>query len=343
MDIDEKHTKIIRDGLKIVKKNYLFSDGIKVISDFVNDCGNFEQLQLHEKTAVQRFSDFFKYVGSHEESLKRVFGESQVSETDMKIAVAEHLLGKISTGCTCIIDINKLKDKGRCKCGCGMFPSFGYTGIGHKDVWHGHIDLILSSHHGLPSSDVAVKMVDICEDDVPAEEDEIEEEIPGKRRKKEGNLEEARHAREQTLAQAIVFSLLQKQQRPNLKHFLIPTILISPERMQIVMYDAEYDVMLCSNLMDLFIPGPEGACLRPETVIIIWTVLHYRMFCPGLPIQTRSVLHAYRSHFQELAGEKWDIYSKKLESEVAEFPVIDEECDFNDVFLYTMDIIDDEN
>jgi hypothetical protein len=123
-------------------------------------------------------------------------------------------------------------------------------------------------------------------------------------------------ALDETLAQSIVFSLLQKQRHPNFKHFLIPNILISPEEIQIVMYDAEYDVLLCSNIISLYDPFKE--CLNPETVIIIWMVLHYQMFCPGLP----PLLQKYKSHFKELTEPTWDIYSQSLKSDVSDFPEI---------------------
>ena len=86
-------------------------------------------------------------------------------------------------------------------------------------------------------------------------------------------------ARNQTMEQTIVFYLLQKQKHPNFRNFLTPNILISPEEVQRVMYDAEYDILLCSNIIKLF--EPVAHCLIPETLIIIWMVLHYRLICRG--------------------------------------------------------------
>ena len=50
-----------------------------------------------------------------------------VSETDITIALAEHLLGRLAPGQTYIIDD---RVKGKCGCGCGVEPEFGNTGIG---------------------------------------------------------------------------------------------------------------------------------------------------------------------------------------------------------------------
>ena len=50
-----------------------------------------------------------------------------VSETDITIALAEHLLGRLAPGQTYFIDV---RVKGKCICGCGVEPEFGKTGIG---------------------------------------------------------------------------------------------------------------------------------------------------------------------------------------------------------------------
>ena len=139
-------------------------------------------------------------------------------------------------------------------------------------------------------------------------------------------------AREQTIAQTIVFSLLQKQIYPNFQHHLVPNILISPERIQIVMYDAENDVLLCSNNIKLFVH--DEFCFKPGILIIIWMVLHYRMFCRGLSVKTIPKLHGYRSHFRELAESRWDIYTTLLRSNVSSFPVVNFEG-----FDFTGDIL----
>ena len=138
-------------------------------------------------------------------------------------------------------------------------------------------------------------------------------------------------ALQQTLAQTIVFSLLQKQKHPEFKNFLIPNILISPEEVQIVMYDAEYDVLLCSNIIKLF--EPAAHCLIPETLIIIWMVLHYQKFCSGLV----PMLQRYRSHFRELTEETWEIYTQSLKSGVSDFPMI-AKFDFHTDLMYSKEI-----
>ncbi|XP_062618530.1 uncharacterized protein LOC134280123 [Saccostrea cucullata] len=338
----------------------LFNDGIKMLCDLQNDYGKFEKLQLHEKKAVQRLYDFFTDLGSHEENLKKVLGKSPVTETDISVALAEHLLGKLSSDCTYVIDHKLAKGKGTCKCGCEKLPHFGNTGIGHEAVWHGHIDVVFSSHLDQPPSDIAIKTIGKCEPEVPAKEEDEEETCcspPEKKRKREGNLEETKEstggksiadvkhspldgARKQTIAQTIVFSLLQKQNHPDLKNLLVPNILISPEEMQIIMYDAKNDVLLCSNVIKLFICNE--FCLG--AVIILWMVLHYGMFLNGLLIDKLPMLDEYKSHFKELTQAKWNIYSNLLKGCVSNFPVIEYEgLDFNvDFFFCAKNVLDNE-
>jgi hypothetical protein len=74
----------------------------------------------------------------HEESLIKILRGHQSdekkghSETDITIAIAEHLLGKLCPGQSYLID-SRVKRKGKCRCGlkhCKSDPTFGSTGIG---------------------------------------------------------------------------------------------------------------------------------------------------------------------------------------------------------------------
>ena len=51
------------------------------------------------------------------------------SETNITIALAEHLLGKLAPGQSFVI-YGGSKNKGNCKCGCEVTPNYGSTGIG---------------------------------------------------------------------------------------------------------------------------------------------------------------------------------------------------------------------
>uniref|UniRef100_K1QHP6 Uncharacterized protein n=1 Tax=Magallana gigas TaxID=29159 RepID=K1QHP6_MAGGI len=128
----------------------------------------------------------------HEESLIRVFfnkeqeeGEKSrakqptPTETDVTIAFAEHLLGRLAPGKSYIIDY-KAKKKGICKCGCNVEPKFGSTGIGHEEVWHGHIDIIFSSHNFEEDQCIAN-----CEKDLIVQDCSTSSCTPSKKRKED--------------------------------------------------------------------------------------------------------------------------------------------------------------
>lgn len=139
---------------------------------------------------------------------------------------------------------------------------------------------------------------------------------------------------EQALAQTIVTSLLQKQHHENLESYLMPGILITPHNFQITMYDAENDILLCSNEIPLFLP-PSDYCLNPRAVLTLWLVLHYKMFCSGLKLVDSYTLNKWKSNFKVFVDSKWEIYSTLLKDSVSSFSVA--ECMYNwkEMNMYT--------
>ena len=122
------------------------------------------------------------------------------------------------------------------------------------------------------------------------------------------------------MAQTIVFSLLQKQKHPEFSHHIVPNIVISPKKVEIMMYDADNDILLCSNPIHLFNLVGGDRTLIDETVVILWMVLHYRIFCSGFDKAKPYLLGRCKSNFRELVDSKWDIYSKSLKGCVSGFP-----------------------
>lgn len=129
---------------------------------------------------------------------------------------------------------------------------------------------------------------------------------------------------EQAIAQTIVFSLLQRQRHPNFRTSLTPNILFSPDYIQIIMYDAVNDILLCSSFIDLFNVNADG-CLSSEAVVTLWLVLHYRISCCGLHFEDNVEADIFKSNFHILAKEKWNVYTEHLKSCVPGFPVIEKE------------------
>lgn len=73
--------------------------------------------------------------GQHEESLIKILqghSDGDVTGTEITIALAEHLIGKLSPEKCYIID-SGVERKGKCGCGfnhCNSDPVFGSTGLG---------------------------------------------------------------------------------------------------------------------------------------------------------------------------------------------------------------------
>ena len=82
----------------------------------------------------------------------------------------------------------------------------------------------------------------------------------------------------QAIAQTIVFSFIERKRYPNPK---ISNILIPNDSIRIIMYDAVNNILICSLPLSIFQSYPSKS-LEIAFIIILWMVLHYRMFCDGI-------------------------------------------------------------
>lgn len=120
-----------------------------------------------------------------------------------------------------------------------------------------------------------------------------------------------------------MFSLVQKQRHPDFLNHMVPNIVISPEKFEIMMYDADKDVLLCSNSIFLFnLDLPENRTLTNDAIVVLWMILHYRIFCSGFDKAKEDVLERCKSNFKNLVESKWDIYSNSLKCCVSGFPSV---------------------
>lgn len=121
----------------------------------------------------------------------------------------------------------------------------------------------------------------------------------------------------ESISQAIVFSLLQKQRHQHLSQDLVPHILICKKYFRIIMYDAENDILLRSSDCQLMSASNDISC---QSITILWMVLHYRLFCSGLSSDSFQVkLDELKSGFREEMKACWDLYSSHLKSGVDGF------------------------
>ncbi|XP_022333863.2 uncharacterized protein LOC111130887 [Crassostrea virginica] len=305
----------------------IFDKGVSLLKMIENagEDGWTDEIDDHTKSALIRLNEYIENKDRHVKSLLTVLNMDDASETDISVVFGEHLLGLLAPSKTYRVD-GRSKGKQCCRCGCDAFPAFNNTGIGHEEVWHGYIDLVLPSYPSYEDMQSIAKIVV-----------QMDEEKQSKKRKLDFDGEEKKTSREksivtvkqvlpekeyeQALAQTIVFSLLQKKEHPALKHHMIPNIVISPKEVEVLLYDAENDILLCGNRFRLFVEkNSERVTLFDYSIVFLWMVLNYKIFCSFSKTET---LKRYKSNFPIFAAGKWEVYENNLKSNVAHFNAVE--------------------
>lgn len=131
---------------------------------------------------------------------------------------------------------------------------------------------------------------------------------------------------DQAIAQTIVFSFFQRKGSPNI---FIPNILISPKEFRVIMYNAENDLLICSEPLNLFTEQESTRCLNVSAVIVLWMVLHYKTFLEDVKqvVQEDFIQHV-KAEFNPKSNN--NIYWTKIESSVKRFPTPTNEGYFPD-------------
>lgn len=336
------HVKTVRNENNlalILEFSQLFSRGVMLLSDVKN---NRRELDRQEIAAIKILDNFFKEKDQHEKCLNKGLRGHQ-SETDKKgfsgteiaVTLAEHLLGKLAPGKSYVVD-EKVKRKGKCRRGyefCESDPMFGSTGIGHEEGWHGFADIVLSSHDGVPDTISTTHINEsqesatlTCSDDDC--DDDYECSSSGGKTISDAKLFQSKTSAEnRAVAQTIVFSFLQRKRLPEFPNLLIPNILISPQEFRIIMYDAVNDILMCSVPLPIFQPYPSNS-LEIASIIILWMVLHHRIFCEGTDALIREMgieRKKIQADFKERAKEKFELYVNELKYGVQGFPFVQRE------------------
>lgn len=302
----------------------LFQDGCDLLENMENNTS----ISLDERkiAAVKALENFFDNKDEQQKSLVEVLLEKEnVSEGKVTVTLAEHLFKNLASGRDCVID-NGTKDKRDCTCksseNCGR-PLSENTGIGHKGVWHGFIDIVLYSQSEEPEN---------VDEDIDDRQD-IRNIIEVKCSLSEKKFE----VMDQAIAQTIVFSFLKKKCDERLR--FIPNILISREEFRILMYDVENDLLICSQPLFIFFKKS----LRMSSMIILWMVLHYELFVRDIRVdfESKSVdLKKFQANFKKRAKDKLAIYEdelkfgEKLDGDLTKeyFPCLNELMIGEDVF-----------
>ncbi|KAK3091377.1 hypothetical protein FSP39_019419 [Pinctada imbricata] len=342
----------------IVRFSSVFRRGFEVLHR-----NNKSDVRLDEKAeiAANVLQKYMTDKEKHAKCLNSILGiiaemdNVECKKTILAEALAVHLLGPLCPSQSFIINENCMKNGGKeCRCGCKTSVAYGATGIGNEEVWHGFADIMLlctgkekepfasatvvSDNHQIPGSSFDAVVIPAkrqkMDYDNSSDEEEGEEEIPGKSSVTEINLSTSDpHVIDQALAQTIVFASLQRQRHPSFHNHLIPNIVISSHHFRVVMYDAELDVLICSDEIPIFFRGQ----LLPSAIKALWLVLHYEMFCTGIPGKD-GLLEEVTSKFRQRVQPKLNMYDKELKVGVSSFPFQkefstpkdNEVCDFID-------------
>lgn len=102
-----------------------------------------------------------------------------------------------------------------------------------------------------------------------------------------------------------MFSVLQKKER-QYENYLIPSTGISKDKAFLVLYDSVNDILLESTLFHLW---TAASSLPPIAVICLWLDVNFSVTCSGVTESMKS----FRADSPKHAGDKLDIYEKKLE------------------------------
>jgi hypothetical protein len=112
----------------------------------------------------------------------------------------------------------------------------------------------------------------------------------------------------QLIAEAIVFSFLQKKRHPERSNFLTPCIGITKKKMIITMYDSEHDVLLQSSDIMLMSESCKNK-FSVKAIFITWLVVNYKFLCTGLTVD----MLPYKAQFFDNAKESLNVYQHELQ------------------------------
>lgn len=127
---------------------------------------------------------------------------------------------------------------------------------------------------------------------------------------------------DQAIGQTIVFSFLQSQGREDI--YFVPNILIDPKEFRVIMYDSANDILICSQPLSIFTASSQSTSSSPSkpirslnasSIIILWMVLHYKMFSIniGSTFSEKGIdIKTFQAKFEKRAKSKFNVYVNEL-------------------------------
>ena len=164
-----------------------------------------------------------------------------------------------------------------------------YFLTGSTKVWHGSVSIII-------------------ENDIVIENLEDEPDSPGGKFPMEVMMKSnILRNNPKLVAEAVVFSFLQKKRHPELSNLLIPCVGMADNAMLLMFYDSEHDVLLESSPIPLYSSTCKNK-FSAEAVLIAWLAVNYRFLCTGL---TDDML-PYKAGFFDQAKDCITVYENDL-------------------------------
>ena len=108
------------------------------------------------------------------------------------------------------------------------------------------------------------------------------------------------------------------------------------------MYDSQNDILICSVKLPIFQEKEHPDKLSIESVVFLWMVLHYKIFCVGINVQevldngVITDIKEIQSNFREKARDRLDLYMESSSKiGISRFkPVLEEVLPSSDDLIY---------
>lgn len=290
----------------------VFKRGFDCLQQYLkNDVGLFDNFHLdgvsnddrdhfHALTALRIF---LEKIAFHESSLKSSQRNAFDGKKDGEIAalLSNHLLSCLVYGNKYLVSNTYQKQPSQCPClnpiQCMEHIPYGVTGLGHEELWYGHPGIVLIPED--PPDYIPIMVYE----DLPNEDDDGVGQERNVRQSNENSTEkcdfesEDMHfdkCAEQIFSQAITFAF----HRGNAMNdsciqpvsTLIPSLVLTPCKYYIVMYDYMNDILLSSSHQCCSWWDDSDMKFNMSAVLQMWMVLNYVDFVPGLSQKAEHVI-----------------------------------------------------
>lgn len=160
---------------------------------------------------------------------------------------------------------------------------------GFEKLWYGRPDVLLFTDHEYQPS-VMVREEEYSEEEDSGNEENIDKILYGTKKYLCSDICEMKRTGEawssQAIAQCITFAFYQANVK---KHFmeicmgtLVPSLVLTPNKFFVYMYDYENDVLLSSGSSPIF--DSTGENFRTSAILQIWMILNHLNFVPELTV-----------------------------------------------------------